>query len=281
MKKLKDLKASDFPGVNPEKFYEWKKVSSRTATKAIIVMLIYIIAIIFRLISGVLGIVIAFALMIFVIYLMSRKSNRLFRELGITREELKRTKLGIPTEPLKPTQNSDSLISGKETTKKCPQCAEWIKLEALVCRYCSYTFDPEKVKKEIIIKQQEDQDTQAKLESEHIQEKTNTKLSILKIILYIATGLVAFLTFSVFIVLITGASPEDIMFQVITFVVCLVFAVLWCSSAWGIGKRKVWARKLAIVTGFCSIIVFPLGTILGIYILIVMFSKDITKIFRE
>lgn len=36
-----------------------------------------------------------------------------------------------------------------ERTKKCPACAEQIKLEALVCRFCGQKFDEKDVQKEI------------------------------------------------------------------------------------------------------------------------------------
>ena len=45
--------------------------------------------------------------------------------------------------------SNDALINSKDQFKKCPLCAEDIKLEALKCRYCSEEFDPDAVAEEI------------------------------------------------------------------------------------------------------------------------------------
>jgi hypothetical protein len=49
--------------------------------------------------------------------------------------------LGIITLPLAIFLSRES-ISGRVETKKCPQCAELVKPEALICRFCRYEFKP-------------------------------------------------------------------------------------------------------------------------------------------
>ncbi|HBG20111.1 MAG TPA: hypothetical protein DDY32_12790 [Desulfobulbaceae bacterium] len=41
------------------------------------------------------------------------------------------------------TNNQNSIIESREH-KDCPKCAETVKLNALVCRYCGYEFEQEK-----------------------------------------------------------------------------------------------------------------------------------------
>lgn len=51
-------------------------------------------------------------------------------------------------------------------------------------------------------------------------------------------------------------------------------------AGYGLLKRKVWARTLAIISGIINLLFFPFGTALGIYTLIIMFNKETVTIFR-
>lgn len=46
-------------------------------------------------------------------------------------------------------------ISVDNEVKKCPQCAETIKLEAIKCRFCNYEFDPQEVAESVNKKKNE------------------------------------------------------------------------------------------------------------------------------
>jgi len=51
-------------------------------------------------------------------------------------------------------------------------------------------------------------------------------------------------------------------------------SLLQLVAGWGLLARKSWARILTIVLGVISLIRFPFGTLLGIYTLWVLMSKD-------
>ncbi|HUF48695.1 MAG TPA: hypothetical protein VMM93_12840, partial [Vicinamibacterales bacterium] len=54
--------------------------------------------------------------------------------------------------------------------------------------------------------------------------------------------------------------------------VALAIPALLCG--WGLLKFGKWARVLAIILGAIALIEFPLGTLFGVYVLVVMFRKD-------
>jgi len=46
-------------------------------------------------------------------------------------------------------------------------------------------------------------------------------------------------------------------------------------------KYKNWARYLAIIIAFFDLLLFPIGTIIAIYVLWVLFNEDTARLFRE
>lgn len=54
-----------------------------------------------------------------------------------------------PTVFSPPKFNSQGVVSLESETKKCPECAETVKLEAKKCRFCGQAFGPDKVAQEI------------------------------------------------------------------------------------------------------------------------------------
>lgn len=57
-------------------------------------------------------------------------------------------------------------------------------------------------------------------------------------------------------------------------VLLVAFAIPSIACGWGLLKFRPWSRILAIILGSMGLLKFPVGTLFGTYVLIVMFRKD-------
>lgn len=66
----------------------------------------------------------------------------------------------------------------------------------------------------------------------------------------------------------------------VTTVATVVMALPSLLIGWGLLKRKSWARMLAIVFSVIGLLGFPIGTIISIYALWVLFNDEVAAQFR-
>ena len=59
----------------------------------------------------------------------------------------------------------------------------------------------------------------------------------------------------------------------------IVFAIPSLLCGWGLLTFKKWARVLAIILGAIGLLKFPVGTLFGVYVLVIMFRKDTEALF--
>lgn len=59
-----------------------------------------------------------------------------------------------------------------------------------------------------------------------------------------------------------------------------LFALPEVIGGIGLLKMKEWARILVLVLSFLNLIVFPLGTVLSIYSLVILFQDETVKLFK-
>ena len=64
-------------------------------------------------------------------------------------------------------------------------------------------------------------------------------------------------------------------------IVLLVFSIPYIVCGWGLLKLRPWSRILGIVLAAISLIRIPLGTIFGIYALIILFNKETEALFQK
>ena len=56
--------------------------------------------------------------------------------------------------------------------------------------------------------------------------------------------------------------------------------IAYVLTGYGLLKYKSWARILAIILAILNLILFPLGTALGIYTLVIMFNEEVKALFK-
>lgn len=61
--------------------------------------------------------------------------------------------------------------------------------------------------------------------------------------------------------------------------VLLVLAVPYVVCGWGLLKLKPWSRVIGIILAALALMSFPLGTIFGVYALIILFKKETEALF--
>ncbi len=92
MKKFQDLTVGDFPGIDENKFYEWKSAvqNANTYTALLFIGLVVVNVILFATTGS---LMLGGLLLLLPIFFINRKPNRLARELGITRQKIKEARL--------------------------------------------------------------------------------------------------------------------------------------------------------------------------------------------
>jgi len=56
--------------------------------------------------------------------------------------------------------------------------------------------------------------------------------------------------------------------------------IAYVVAGYGLLNYKSWARILSIILAILNLILFPIGTALGIYTLIIMFNEETKALFR-
>ena len=64
-------------------------------------------------------------------------------------------------------------------------------------------------------------------------------------------------------------------------VVLLVLSIPYIICGWGLLTLRPWSRILGIILAAISLVRIPLGTLFGIYALVILFNKETEALFRR
>lgn len=108
-------------------------------------------------------------------------------------------------------------------------------------------------------------------------------LHVIESIIYIGIAVISVLFFSGMGIMAQDPKALGIL-SVVGFAgaaMFLLFGVPILLAGWGLLTRKSWARVLAMVLAILGLFLFPIGTIVGIYILWVLTSEPAGAYFRD
>lgn len=100
-----------------------------------------------------------------------------------------------------------------------------------------------------------------------------------------------FVVLGVFIfVFLTGigaavAGEDPTALRILTFtgltvgILLVVLGLPGMAAGYGLLKRRAWARGLAIAVGVLNLVNFPIGTLIGLYTLVVLLQTDAEEVF--
>jgi hypothetical protein len=103
--------------------------------------------------------------------------------------------------------------------------------------------------------------------------------------LWIANGALSIFMFIIGLVVINwpGVVPnarDSILASLGALCFFLPGVIAYVLTGYGLLKYKSWARILAIILAILNLILFPIGTALGIYTLVIMFNEEVKALFR-
>ena len=103
--------------------------------------------------------------------------------------------------------------------------------------------------------------------------------------LWIANGALSILMFLIGLLVINwpGLIPsarDSFLASIGALCFFLPGVIAYVFAGYGLLKYKSWARILAIILAILNLILFPIGTALGIYTLVIMFNDEAEALFR-
>ena len=121
-----------------------------------------------------------------------------------------------------------------------------------------------------------------------LPSKVKTNVTIFKVLAWISIILGIIMGIIFIVIGIASGASEDatsvmvfIVSGVLTLIMCVVLGILYFLVAKGIRNRKGWAKILGIIFSILMLTSIPIGTVLGIILLINFFNDEFKNWYEE